>query len=188
MSPYVRCMRRLALQIGLAAAFTGMAYAQEYQAPRFEALEQQKLQLEQRQLDTLEKQKQDELFKSTLPQTPQDRAVSTFRQMDLKQQQDQLRLQGDLQRDQQRRDETARTSTLVNRRIAASSVLVVRDPEGFFLPPLPSNQYYARLDGRFVVVDRNSELVVQIIEPSPADPRGDQPKQVLPPAQAPIPR
>jgi hypothetical protein len=181
-------MRRVALPISLAVVLGGAASAQEFQAPRFEALEQQKAQLEQRQLDSLEKQKQDELFRSTLPQSPQDRTASTFRQMDIDRRQDELRLQGELQRDQQRRDETARTATLANRRIAASSVLVVRDPERFFLPPIPSNQFYARLDGRFVVVDRNSELVVTVVEPSPADPRGDRPEPVSPPAQAPIPR
>lgn len=182
---------QIARALGLFASAVwlgGAASAQEFTPPRFEALEQQKLDLEQRRLDELETQRQNEIFKGALPAAPQDQPNSALRRLEIERKQDQLRLEGELERDQQRREETARAAALPNRRISAASVLVVRDPERYFLPPAPAGQYYARLDGRFVLVDAMSELVVKVLEPSPADPHADLPQGVRKPPQPPIPQ
>src|SRR5690606_837214 len=47
--------------------------------------------------------------------------------------------------------------------------------------------YYARLDGRFVLVDATSELVVKVLEPQPTDPAADVPLDPRPPVETPIP-
>ncbi len=64
---------------------------------------------------------------------------------------------------------------------------MVSDPVAYGLPTAPPGQYYARLEGRFVLVDSTSELVVKVLEPRPTDPTGDQPTRPLPPLQPPIP-
>ena len=48
------------------------------------------------------------------------------------------------------------------------------------LPVAPAGQFYARLDGRFVLVDADSEMVVSILEPSIGDPGNDLPARPLP--------
>jgi hypothetical protein len=74
-----------------------------------------------------------------------------------------------------------------NRRIAPYSSLVVTDPEAYILPPAPKGHYYARLEGRFVLVDAASELVVKVLDPQPTDPTADVPVGPRPPVEAPLP-
>ena len=78
-------------------------------------------------------------------------------------------------------------AALPNRRIAPFSSLVITDPERYFLPPAPQGQYYARLNGRFVLVDRTSELVVKLLDPRLTDPIGDVPVGPRPPIEKPLP-
>jgi Ni/Co efflux regulator RcnB len=52
---------------------------------------------------------------------------------------------------------------------------VISDPNRYLLPPAPKGQYYARLEGRFVLVDAMSELVVKVLDPQPTDPTADVP-------------
>jgi Ni/Co efflux regulator RcnB len=51
------------------------------------------------------------------------------------------------------------------RRVSATSALVIRDPSGLSLPAAPSGQYYARVDGKIVLVDARTELPVSIARP-----------------------
>jgi Ni/Co efflux regulator RcnB len=52
---------------------------------------------------------------------------------------------------------------------------VLTSPESFILPPAPAGQYYARVEGRFVLMDRTSELVTSILPVQPTDPTADVP-------------
>jgi hypothetical protein len=49
------------------------------------------------------------------------------------------------------------------RRVSAGSVLVIHDPATLALPPAPSGQFYARVDGRIVLVDARTELPVKVV-------------------------
>lgn len=173
---------RLTVILASAIAAAPGALAQAFEPPPFEALDVQRQQTEQQQLDALEKQKRDEIFRSS--PDPFEASRSALRRMEIESRQDAVRLQGALERDAVRRQETVREWTLPNRRIAASSVLVVEEPAQYGMPPAPRGQYYARVDGRFVLVDAASELIVTVVPVQPADPVRDVP---LPPAAPPPP-
>lgn len=157
----------LALAAGLPFFGAAPALAQSFEPPPFEALELQKEMVGQRTLDSLEEARRNETFRS-LPD-PAEASRSVLLQMEIDREIDRQRLENALERDADRREETIREWTLPNRRIAASSVLVVNQPERYSLPPLPRGQYYARIDGRFVIVDAASEMVVKALNPPPAD-------------------
>jgi Ni/Co efflux regulator RcnB len=153
--------------------------------PRFEALEQQTQALEQRQLDKLETQRQQELLHP--PGSGVSRADSAIRALEIEREMDRVRLEGIERRAQIQRERDIAEASLPNRRIAAHSSLVISDPERFLLPPAPPGQYYARLEGRFVLVDRASETVVKVLDVRPTDPTADVPLGAPPPPRAPIP-
>lgn len=176
----------------LALAGLPCANAQEVQTPRYEALEQQLQMLEQRQLDTLERQRVDDLLRPPVlpPLAPGDTtAARALRQLELGRMQDDLILQGRQERMQAERERVIADYALPNRRIAPSSVLVVVEPAQFGLPKPPPGKYYARLDGRFVLVDAASEMVERVLPAQPTDPTADVPQgprqPLLPPVAAP---
>jgi Ni/Co efflux regulator RcnB len=162
------------------------AFAQStFQEPRFEGLEMQQQMLEQNRLDRLESQRvQEQARPLTNPNV--SAADSAIRQLEIQRQMDQVRLQGREEREHDARQATIREQQLPNRRIAPSSILVVRDPYEYSLPPAPAGQYYARLDGRFVLVDRASELVVRVLDVRPADPTLDAPVSPRPQPNPPV--
>jgi Ni/Co efflux regulator RcnB len=164
------------------------AVAQESNTlPRFEALEQQKQAIEQDRFDSLEQQRQRERDFTTNPATGVTPAERGIRELQYQREFDRLRLEGDLERAQVQRERDLEAAALPNRRIAPFSSLVVTDPERHVLPPVPPGHYYARLDGRFVLVDGTSELVVKVLDPMPTDPTGDVPVGPRPPVQKPLP-
>ncbi len=165
----------------LAVCGAGLAaHAQEFTPPPFEALEQQRATSEQRAYDQAEKSRIAEQQTYLANPGQVSAADHALRQLELQRQLDQLRLQSDLTRMQTTNERAAVEASLPNRRIARASVLVVAHPEDYALPPAPKGQYYARLEGRFVLVDAMSELVVGVV-PAPAEPRGDTPLGVPPP-------
>jgi len=175
--------------IVLISLLAAPSFAQETNAlPRFEGLEQQEQIIEQNRFDSLERQRQQELDRAALPNSGVTRAERGIRDLDYRRESDQLRLQGDLERSQVQRERDIANAALPNRRIAPYSSLVVTDPERYILPPAPQGQYYARVDGRFVLVDATSELVVKVLDPQPTDPTADVPVGPRPPAEKPIPR
>lgn len=175
--------------LGFAAALaltTAPALAQESAPlPRFEALEQQTQALEQRQIDKLETQRQQELLHP--PGSGVSRADSAMRALEIQRERDRVRLEGAQQRALVQRERDIAEASLPNRRIASHSSLVISDPERYLLPPAPPGQYYARLEGRFVLVDRASELVVKVLDTRPTDPSADVPLGAAPPLRQPIP-
>lgn len=178
-------MIRLSLIGALLSLAAGHAMAQEIAQPRYEALEQQLQILEQRQLDTLERQRMDNLLSTPSPSnTTADRAI---RQLDIERRQRELILRGEQERMQAQRERIISDYALPNRRIAPSSVLVVTQPENYGLPHLPRGKYYARLEGRFVVVDAASELVERVLPVQPADPLHDVPQGARRPLSPPVP-
>lgn len=166
--------------------------AQEFTPPRFEGLEQQKQAHEQATLDAQQKRLQAERDRALLPgpggQPPgASAAASALRQSEIE---DRIR-RTELRQQEERlavaRENAVTDTSLPNRRIAKSSVLVVSDPVRYGLPSAPPGRYYARIDGRFVLVDAASELVVKILDPRPTDPTADQPTRPRPPPAPAIP-
>lgn len=155
--------------------------------PRFDALEQQTQMLEQRQLDKLETQRQQELARPVTPNSGVTQADKALRALEIERQMNQLGLQNDERRGRVQRESDIANAALPNRRIASHSSLVIRDPERFALPAAPKGQYYARLEGRFVLVDSTSELVVKVLDAQPGDPTADLPFGPPPPLQPPVP-
>lgn len=181
-------MKRVSLAL-LMPIFAAPSFAQETnELPRFEALRQQEQIVEQNRLDSLERQRQQDLDRAALPNSSATRAERGILDLEYQRESDRLRLQGDLERAQVQRQRDAANAALPNRRIAPYSSLVVTDPERYILPPAPQGQYYARVDGRFVLVDATSELVVRVLDPQPTDPTADVPVGPRPPAEKPIPR
>jgi Ni/Co efflux regulator RcnB len=169
------------------AAAPALAQETTFTAPRFEALEQQQQALEQRQLDSLEKSRRDAQDRTLFPNPPVTAADSAVRALEIQRDIDSFRLQSEQDRAQVRRERTLSEASLPNRRIARSSILVVGDPERYALPHAPKGQYYARLDGRFVLVDAASEMVVKVLPVTPSDPTSDVPAGPRPPLQPPLP-
>jgi Ni/Co efflux regulator RcnB len=184
---YIRRMRSL-IPLFLALSLAAPVVAQETNnLPRFEALEQQKQAAEQDRFDSLERQRQRERDFTTNPSSGVSGAERGIRDLQYQREFDKLRLEGDLERAQVQRERDLENAALPNRRIAPFSSLVVTDPERYLLPPAPPGHYYARLDGRFVLVDRTSELVVNVLDPRVTDPKGDVPIGPRPLVQKPLP-
>jgi Ni/Co efflux regulator RcnB len=180
-------MKFLAVPVVL-IAFIAPALAQETnQLPRFDALEQQKQSVEQDRFDTLERQRQRERDFTTNPASGVSGAERAIRDLEYQREFDRLRLEGELERAQVQRERDLEDAALPNRRVAPYSSLVITDPERYLLPPAPKGQYYARLDGRFVLVDRTSELVVNVIDPRLTDLASDVPVRPRPQVQKPLP-
>jgi Ni/Co efflux regulator RcnB len=49
------------------------------------------------------------------------------------------------------------------RRVSATSALMIRDLGAFSLQAPPQGQYYARVDGKIVLVDATTELPVKVV-------------------------
>jgi Ni/Co efflux regulator RcnB len=172
----------------LCLACAAPAAAQESSnLPRFDALEQQKQSAEQDRFDSLERERQRERDFTTNPALGVSGAERGARELEYQREFDRLRLEGDLERAQVQRERDLENAALPNRRIASFSSLVITDPERYVLPPAPPGHYYARLDGRFVLVDRTSELVVKVLDPRLGDPTGDVPVGPRPPVEKPLP-
>ncbi len=167
-------IRMIALASVCALAAPAFAQVSE-PLPRFEALEQQQRMNEQRDLDTLEANRQRDLSRAALPNSgvsQADRGLIDL-QYDRLRDQQLLQLEGERQRVQRERD--LADSALLNARVPRTSTTVVTDPERYILPPAPPGKYYARVEGRFVLVDETSQLVTSILAVQPTDPTADVP-------------
>lgn len=167
----------------LVLAMTPASFAQEFVPPRFPALEQQQLRNEQQRLDDLAREKvRADLF--GVPAAGD--AGAALRRLDIDRGMNAVRLEGDQLRAQAERERVRTGSSLPNRRIARASVFTLQDPAAAGLPAAPKGRYYARLGGRFVLVDAASELVVEVLPQTPFGP-DDAPEVALPPAAPPVP-
>jgi len=155
-------------------------HAQLATLPRFDALDRQFQMEDQRQLDQLESARQRERGLNSLPGSGVSVAEQAMRDMDYRRERDRLLLKAEQDRQSVVRDRMLATAALLNRRVPATSTAVVTSPESFMLPPVPPGQFYARVDGRFVLVDRTSELVVSVLPMQPTDPTADVPAGPLP--------
>lgn len=155
-----------------ALAFIALpAHAQLDTLPRFEALDKQFQMEEQRQLDQLETARQRERDFSN-PALGAERAM---RDMEYNRERDRLLLQAEQDRQRVARERMLAEAALLNTRVPATSTAVVTSPESYILPPAPPGYYYARVEGRFVLVDRTSELVTSVLPVQPTDPTADVP-------------
>lgn len=178
---------RLALGIAglLVLGISTPAVAQELQPPRNEGLEQQLLALEQNRIDALARQQQIERDLALNPSSGITAADRALRNLDNQREMERLLREGQQQRDQVSREQQINEASLPNRRIEPFSPAVVTDPERYVLPPAPQGYYYARVDGRYVLVDAGSKQVAKVLAPQPTDPANDLPPRPLPPFQQP---
>lgn len=164
-----------------ACLFAAPAFAQASDTlPRFEALEMQQQMNDQQRLDTLEADRQRDLNKTALPNSGVSAAQRALIDQQYEREKQQLLLQMQSQRALEQRERDIAVAALPNTRVPAYSSAVVTDPARYILPPAPPNQYYARIDGRFVLVDRTSELVVSVLPVQPTDPINDLPAEPRP--------
>ena len=160
----------------LLAASAAPAFAQiEQPLPRFEGLEMQLGREEQRQLDELETARQRERQRALLPGSGVSAAEAALRDLELRREQDRLLLQLEQDRAREQRERDLVSNALPNTRVPATSSAVVSEPEAHLLPPAPPGKYYARVNGRFVIVDATSELVEQVLPVQITDPTADVP-------------
>ncbi|MEZ6028470.1 MAG: hypothetical protein R3C46_01865 [Hyphomonadaceae bacterium] len=175
-------MIRLALLLS-ACLVAAPAFAQvEQPLPRDLGLEMQQQREEQRQLDEIARARQNERDRALLPGSGTSLADAALRDLELRREQDRLLLQMEQERMREQRGRDVVTNALPNRRVPATSSAVVNNPEAYILPPAPPGKYYARVDGRFVIVDSTSELVEQVLPAQPTDPTAD-----VPPGPRPLP-
>lgn len=167
-------MIRIAI-LATACLCAAPAWAQLDSPPRFEALDKQFEMETQRQLDQLETARQREMNSTALPGSGVSEAERGLRGLDYQRQRDQLLLRLEQDRARVQRERDLADAALLNARVPAVSTAVVRDPIAFLLPPAPPGKYYARVQGRFVLVDATSELVVSILPVQPTDPTADVP-------------
>lgn len=151
------------------------AWAQLEPLPRFEALEKQFQMEEQRQVDQLETARQREVTSSALPGSGVSEAERALRGLDYQRQRDDLLLKQEQDRARVQRERDLADAALLNARVPATSTAVVGEPNTYLLPPAPPGKYYARVNGRFVLVDATSELVERILPVQPTDPTADVP-------------
>ena len=151
------------------------AHAQLEPLPRFDALDRQLQMEDQRQLDHFESARQRERYLNSLPGSGVSVAEQAMRDMDDRRERDRLRLKAEQDRQSVARERMLAEASLLNRRVPATSTAVVTSPERYILPPAPAGQFYARVDGRFVLVDLTSELVTSVLPLQPTDPTADVP-------------
>jgi hypothetical protein len=178
-------LARSIILVGLFALGGAPALAQELTPPRNEALEQQLLMQEQNRIDALARQQQIERDLSFNPNSGVTAADQALRELDNRREMDRLLFEGQQLRDQAAREQQLREAALPNRQVEPFSPTVVQDPVGAALPATPDGYYYARIDGRYVLVDAGSKQVARVLAPQPTDPTNDLPARPLPQPQQP---
>ena len=149
------------------------ANAQLDTLPRFDALDRQFQMEEQRQVDRLESARQRERDLNSLPGSGVSAAGQAMRDMDYRRERERLLQKAEQDRQAVARERMLAEAALLNKRVPAVSTAVVTSPERYILPPAPPGQFYARAGGRFVLVDRTSELVISVLPVQPTDPTAE---------------
>ncbi len=160
-------IRTFVITLLAGAALSAPALAQEFEPPRFEGLEQQLRNLDQSQYDRLETERQRNRD-SAIAGRPDSPASRALRDLEIQQRQQDFVRRYEEDRAREAREREIAAANLSMRRIAPSSTLAIREPEQQGLPAPPAGKYYARVNGRLVLVDATSELVTEIVTPRPA--------------------
>lgn len=171
----IRTFALLALAPGLVCLLAAPALAQLDSLPRFDALDQQLQREEQRQADQAETARQQERMRTALPGSGVSAAERAMRDLAYQRERDQLLLKAEQDRARVQRERDLADAALPNTRVPAFSSAVVREPNAANLPPPPPGKYYARVQGRYVLVDAASELVEAVLPVRPTDPTADVP-------------
>lgn len=157
-------------------ALASPAFAQVSEPlPRFEALEQQQRMNEQREFDTLEADRQRDLARSAQPNSGVSQADRGLIDLQYDHRRDQQLQQLEVERQRVQRERDLADAALLNARVPRTSTTVVMNTERHILPPAPPGKYYARVEGRFVLVDETSQLVTSVLPVQPTDPIADVP-------------
>jgi hypothetical protein len=122
-------------------ALAAPAFAQVSEPlPRFEALEQQQRMNEQRELDTLEANRQRDLSRAALPNSGVSQANRGLIDLQYDRLRDQQLLQFEVERQRVQRERDLADAALLNARVPRTSTTVVTDPERYILPPAPQGK------------------------------------------------
>ena len=178
----------IAIALGISApALSASAWAQAYEPPRFEGFEQQQRDLNQQRLDDFDRQRTNELSRPVPPGQSSlaaaDRA-DALRQIDA--QRDQFLLERQIENQAKQREREIANLTASERTILPNAAEVVDNPKAYNLPTPPAGQYYARLNGRYVVVDGATNRPIKSFDLSPDEggstiPGTTQPRTKQPP-------
>jgi len=113
--------------------------------------------------------------RTALPNAGVSEAERGLRELDYNRERNALLLQAEQDRRLVQRERDLADAVLPNTRVPRSSTAVVTSPEAYLLSPAPPGKYYARVQGRFVLVDGTSELVESVLPVQPTDPTADVP-------------
>lgn len=144
-----------------------------YNLPSFNALDKQLQQLDQQRADTLKRDQQRELDRQAASGATQ--AQRGLTQLENQNERRKLENEEALERQERQRERQLADAALINQHIPSYSSTVVTNPSAYILPAAPKGDYYARINGRFVLVDGTSQLVVKVLDPQPTDPVDDVP-------------
>jgi hypothetical protein len=178
----------IAIVVGASApaAFAPTAFAQGVEPPRFEALEQQQRDLNQQRLDDFDRQRANEYAKPIPPGQPAlgeaDRATAL---QQIERDRQQFLLERDVERQAQQREREIARLTETNRIILPNASEVIDNPKALNLPAAPQGQYYARLNGHYVIVDGATNRPIKSFDLSPDEggstiPGTTQPRPIQP--------
>jgi len=155
----------LATALGLLAP---SAFAQAYEPPRFDGFEQQQRDLNQQQLDSFDRQRTNELSRPVTPgQSSLDAAnrADALRQIDA--QRDQFLLERRIENEAKQREREIAKLSEPNQTILPNAAEVIDNPRAYNLPVPPAGQYYARLNGRYALIDGATNRPIKSFDLSP---------------------
>jgi Ni/Co efflux regulator RcnB len=180
----IRFLSIAALCAAMAPAFAPASAQGVYNLPSFTALDRQQQQLDQQRADNLRRERQQELDRQAAAGAAQ--AQRGLTRLEFDHQRQMLENQNALERQERQRERDLADAALINQRVPSYSAQVVRNPTAYVLPTAPKGYYYARINGRFVLIDGASQLVVKVLDPQPTDPVDDVPAGPRPPTMPPI--
>lgn len=168
-------IRLMAIASICALAAPAFAQAPVEPPPRFEGLEHQLQALEQYEIDKIGQDYQRDRERMAAPNSGFTAADIGIRQLEYERVRDQKQFEAEQQRLRVAQEREQADIALQNTRVPPFASVVVRDPEAHILPVAPPNTYYARVNGRYVLVDAKSQLVTGVLPVQPTDPTFDVP-------------
>lgn len=153
----------LATAIGLLAP---SAFAQEL--PRFDAFEQQQRDMNQQRQNDFDKARNNEIARPVPSnQAGAAAAIRAERLQQIERDRQQFQLEREVERSAQQRERDIARITEDNRTILPNASEVIDNPRAYNLPTPQAGQYYARLNGRYVLVDGVTNKPIRSFEVSP---------------------
>jgi hypothetical protein len=181
---------RYAPLIAIAFGASAPAFAQGVEPPRFEAFEQQKRDLDQQRIDDFDRQRTNELSRPVTPGqgAGQDAGNRADALREIERQRQQFLLEREVENQAKQRERDIASITATERTILPNAGEVIYDPKTQILPPPPPGDYYARLNGRYVLVDGATHRPIKSFDLQPDEagssiPGTTAPRPVQPPTR-----